>query len=301
MEYMKNFSQYEKSEAISKNFFVRFGKILFIFALIFPIAQIMHYGLLFPQLGNGDKLNTSFSLFVQISYVILLLLLVLNARKIKLNYRHNKNIKLFKLFYIGLFLYLIRYLDFLCATVYNIFIKNFDLNAFTVILIILNLPLINFFVEVITWYSLRSFFRNLKDQASLRIRKNENNDWKNAFNSATYLIIIVIMQILPILVYSFLNIDPGMRPISQAAADQIAIIFNYIFIILFTIGYFILSISLMQKKISVKEERYYNDSGNGNLEDNNISALQKKFCGYCGHPIQKLMEFCPECGNSLSP
>lgn len=295
---MENKMQYKNSEIIPKNIFVGFGKVLFIYAWIYAIANILDI-LVFSTSDNGFFVSFNyFSLFAGIASVSSLVFVVRNGRKIRSNFHHLRshfNDKI-NLFYFGLIIWLIRY----SAILLMILTYDFP-HIFGIIFSIIGGPILSMLIvflsylyEIITWIFLGSFFISLKNLASLKT-------WRQTFTSAMILVVAAIMQILAYFSELILSIDPYMG--QPSPMDYlIAYILHYVTVSLFIIGFFVLSISLIREKISLKGDNNYYNTRNGNLTDNNnISAQQKKICEYCGHPIEHFMDFCPKCGNPLSP
>lgn len=300
MELMKNYSQYENSEIVPKSIFLGFAKVLFIYAWFFTITQILN--IFIPPIIQFSNISyILFTLFTIIGTIILLLLLVLNGHKINSNLHLNSKINLF---YIGLIVWLIPYVLYFVLAFSSIFFNGFNIGNLAGRIITISIPVIASFSQFIAWISLFFFFRNPKGLISTNMGKNEY----------IFLMILAITSLLQIL-YLFIDM---LLPINYLISlglfgtfNQILTIFYYIIIILFILGYFMLSVSLMREKITLRGESNYhykadisntlNDTGNKNIiDDNNFSPRPKKFCKYCGHPIDPFMSFCPECGESLN-
>lgn len=258
---MENYSQNESPEAIPKNTFMGFGKFLFIYASFFTIIQILVF--ISSILTVSDILVALYLNLSLIGTVILLLLLVLNGRKINSNLYPNSKIHVF---YMGLEAWLImNVMVLLGIPLFSVIYVGVNLTIFyEIMLTIADIS------QIIAWISLYSFFKNPKDLISTKIGKFESIS----------LIIIIIASFLHMLYIYIYPYDPFTVYISihglHVANQLYMLIFSSIFVILFIIGYFILSVTLIRKKMTFREKdtdisNTANNTWNGNENISNIT------------------------------
>lgn len=235
---MKNYSQNENPEDIPKNLFMGFGKFLFIYACFFTIMEILVF--ISNILNVSEAVMYLYANLSLIGTVILLLPLVLNGRKINFNLYPNSKIHSF---YIGLVVWLIMYVMVLGMPLFFTIYVGINMTIFYGCLL-----MIADISQIIAWISLYSFFRNPKDLITTKIGKYVSIS----------LILLIIESFLQILYVYFDALNPSTAYISiyglHTTYQLYMLIFSAINGILFITGYFMLSVTLMRKKITIREK-----------------------------------------------
>lgn len=298
---MKNKTQFENIKGIPNNIFSDFGKILYIYAWFYAIIRIIGFFILYI-ISNYSVAYTIYLFLIDISTLILLLLLVINANNVKIKIPHNAKINVF---YTGLLLWLISYSILFIITVSGAFFSYSTLGIYILVALTAILPFIDLIFQIIAWSSLLSFFQNSNELVSSQIKRN-------GYISTVLLIIAAILQIInnSINYYVLYNIQNLYSIGILGFLSIILTILSFAATILFIVGYFVLSVNLKRKEMTIRGDYNYqqnvgalntiNNKQNENiLNTNDFSTHQKKFCKYCGHPIEPFMAFCPECGKSL--
>lgn len=222
----------------SNRYFIDFGAILYIFAWFYVFDQIFY---LFE--ANIYSFNSILYLTLYFSFLIifsiLLYLLMRNTKNIEKNLPNNKNIKIFS---IGLEIW---FGIFVISTIIAIIqLSQTSLQSYLVWKIFGDVMLIfSAIFEFITWIFLNSFIVNSRDYFPSDIKKNGHIATK-------ILMISAVLEIFYLGINMFATY--GAQSLESSglynAIVWILLIINYSTILLFLIGYFVLSVSLKRIK-----------------------------------------------------